>query len=185
MSQRNSNDRKAPQARPGMLALLLGGAGKTSKTKKASDEKAKSQKKLRRSAKDVLRYIGYDAMYKDGIAQVEDGLFSQTIEFSDISYQSARKENQENVFTVLSSLYNYFSADTCFQLTIANVPIPDREIGKRAFFEKGDEATSKYVEEYNGILNDKMREGFSNLERHRYLTYMVGAADVDGAIPKL
>ena len=77
-----------------MLALLLGGAGKTSKTKKASDEKAKSQKKLRRSAKDVLRYIGYDAMYKDGIAQVEDGLFSQTIEFSDISYQSARKENQ-------------------------------------------------------------------------------------------
>ena len=94
MSQRNSNDRKAPQARPGMLALLLGGAGKTSKTKKASDEKAKSQKKLRRSAKDVLRYIGYDAMYKDGIAQVEDGLFSQTIEFSDISYQSARKENQ-------------------------------------------------------------------------------------------
>ena len=185
MSQRNSNDRKAPQARPGMLALLLGGAGKASKTKKASDEKAKSQKRLRRSAKDVLRYIGYDAMYKDGIAQVEDGLFSQTIEFSDISYQSARKENQENVFTVLSSLYNYFSADTCFQLTIANVPIPDREIGKRAFFEKGDEATSKYVEEYNGILNDKMREGFSNLERHRYLTYMVGAADVDGAIPKL
>ena len=97
---------------------------------------------------------------------MEDGLFSQTIEFSDISYQSARKENQENVFTVLSSLYNYFSADTCFQLTIANVPIPDKEIGKRAFFEKGDEATSKYVEEYNGILNDKMREGFSNLERH-------------------
>ena len=30
-----------------------------------------------------------------------------------------------------------------------------------------------------------MREGVSNLTRHRYLTYMVGAADVDEAVPKL
>ena len=41
------------------------------------------------------------------------------------------------------------------------------------------------MDEYNRILNDKLREGVSNLERHRYLTYMVGADDVDAATPKL
>lgn len=64
---------------------------------------------------------------------MEEGLFSQTIEFSDVSYQSARKETQENIFTVLSGLYNYFGVDTSVELTIANTPIPHDEIGNKRF----------------------------------------------------
>ena len=71
------------------------------------------------------------------------------------------------------------------QLTIVNTPIPRELIGKKVFFEPNDERTLGYVDEYNRILNDKLREGVSNLERHRYLTYMVGADDVDAATPKL
>lgn len=41
---------------------------------------------LRRAAKDVTAYIGYDRMYQDGICEVGEGLFSQTIEFADTSY---------------------------------------------------------------------------------------------------
>lgn len=36
------------------------------------------------------------------------GVFSQTVEFSDISYQYARKESRETTFTVMNSLFNYF-----------------------------------------------------------------------------
>ena len=163
----------------------MGSASKSDRSKKAHEEKLKRQKKARAQAGEITSYIGYDAIYKDGIAQVEEGLFSQTIEFSDISYQSARRESQQNIFTVLSSLYNYFGADSCVQLTIANVPIPDEEIGKKRFFKASDPDTEKYAKEYNQILNDKMREGVSNLTRHRYLTYMVGADDVWEAVPKL
>ena len=118
----------------GLLRQLIGMSTKSDRSKKVHEEKLKRQKKTRASASDITSYIGYDAIYKDGIAQVEEGLFSQTIEFSDISYQSARRENQQNIFTVLSSLYNYFGADSCVQLTIANVPIPEDEIGKKRFF---------------------------------------------------
>lgn len=163
----------------------MGSASKSDRSKKTHEEKLKRQKKARAQAGETASYIGYDAIYKDGIARVEEGLFSQTIEFSDISYQSARRENQQNIFTVLSSLYNYFGADSCVQLTIANVPIPDEEIGKKRFFKASDPDTEKYAREYNRILNDKMREGVSNLTRHRYLTYMVGADDVWEAVPKL
>ena len=124
-------------------------------------------------------------MYKNGIAQVEEGLFSQTVEFSDISYQSARRDAQENIFSVLSSLYNYFNADTSVQLSIANTPIPADVIGSKRFFRHAADVDDGLVDEYNRILNDKLREGVSNLERHRYLTYMVGADDVDAATPKL
>ena len=46
-------------------------------------------------------------------------------------------------------------------------------------------ALDDYVEEYNRILNDKMREGVSNLKRQRYLTFTTKADDIDSAIPKL
>ena len=179
---------KAKRERSGSSSFvrqLMGSASKSDRSKKTHEEKLKRQKKARAQAGETASYIGYDAIYKDGIAQVEEGLFSQTIEFSDISYQSARRENQQNIFTVLSSLYNYFGADSCVQLTIANVPIPDEEIGKKRFFKASDPDTEKYAKEYNRILNDKMREGVSNLTRHRYLTYMVVADDVWEAVPKL
>ena len=120
-----------------------------------------------------------------GPAQVEEGLFSQTIEFGDISYQSAREENQQSVFAAMSELYDYFGSETSVQLTITNTPIPEREIGRKRFFEKSDPRVDEYVEEYNRILNDKMREGVSNLVRHRYLTFLVGADDLDAAAPRL
>ncbi len=144
-----------------------------------------AQKKARASAKDVVGAIGYDLMYKDGIAQVEKGLFSETIAFDDISYQSARREGQEAVFSVMSEIYDYFGPDTRVQLSIINTPIPPSEIGCKEFFSGGDAHTHEYVKEYNRILNNKMREGVSNLTRERYLTYMVSAKDVESAVPKL
>ena len=167
------------------MGLLLGGRKATGAEAKAREEKARRTSKARNSAKRQLDYIGYDAMYKNGIAQVEEGLFSQTVEFSDISYQSARRDAQENIFSVLSSLYNYFNADASVQLSIANTPIPADVIGSKRFFRHAADVDDGLVDEYNRILNDKLREGVSNLERHRYLTYMVGADDVDAATPKL
>ena len=167
------------------MGLLLGGRKATGAEAKAREEKARRTSKARNSAKRQLDYIGYDAMYKNGIAQVEEGLFSQTVEFSDISYQSARRDAQENIFSVLSSLYNYFNADASVQLSIANTPIPADVIGSKRFFRHVADVDDGLVDEYNRILNDKLREGVSNLERHRYLTYMVGADDVDAATPKL
>ena len=182
---RNSSRKKAPARKSSLMGLLLGGRKATGAEAKAREEKARRTSKARNSAKRQLDYIGYDAMYKNGIAQVEEGLFSQTVEFSDISYQSARRDAQENIFSVLSSLYNYFNADTSVQLSIANTPIPVDVIGSKRFFRHVADVDDGLVDEYNRILNDKLREGVSNLERHRYLTYMVGADDVDAATPKL
>ena len=181
----NSSRKKAPARKSSLMGLILGGRKATGAEAKAREEKARRASKARNSAKRQLDYIGYDAMYKNGIAQVEEGFFSQTVEFSDISYQSARRDAQENIFSVLSSLYNYFNADASVQLSIANTPIPADAIGSKRFFRHVADVDDGLVDEYNRILNDKLREGVSNLERHRYLTYMVGADDVDAATPKL
>jgi hypothetical protein len=89
------------------------------------------------------------------------------------------------VFSGWCQLFDYFGSGSSVELTVANTPIPPSEIGNRTFFDEGDAATAEYAREYNKILNDKMREGISNLTRERYLTFSTGAASVDEAVPKL
>ena len=152
---------------------------------RAQGDREKAQVKARRATKDVRGVIGYDLMYEDGTCQVEEGLFSQTIAFDDISYQKARVESQQAIFSGWSQIYDYLGAGCGMQLTVCNTPMPADEIGARDFFPDAPEAAKGYAEEYNRILNDKMREGVSNLVRERYLTFSVGAESVDAAVPKL
>ena len=185
-SSKREDSAKSVRTQGAMSRLLAALASRRPKEKDPGRDEARARSSKKRcSSADAASFIAYDALYKDGIAEVEPGLFSQTVEFSDISYQSARKETQEQIFTTLSSLYNYFPAESSVQLTIVNTPIPRELIGKKVFFEPNDERTLGYVDEYNRILNDKMREGVSNLVRRRFLTYSVPAESVEAAVPKL
>ncbi|MGO5413724.1 VirB4-like conjugal transfer ATPase, CD1110 family [Slackia isoflavoniconvertens] len=157
-----------------------------SKREKAAGAKAdKKAGKKQRRPKGTIELCGYELMLENGVAQVAPGVFSQMIEFGDITYQCARKDTRESIYSTMSSMYNYFNPDTSVQVTITNEPVPAEEIGNRAFFPKSDPVLDEYVDEYNRILNDKMREGVSNLKRHRYLTFTTKADDIDSAIPKL
>ena len=147
--------------------------------------KMAEKRRMRRAARDVYSAIGYDLLYRDGIAQVEEGLFSQTVAFEDISYQSAREENQRAIFSGWCQLFDYFGAESCVQLTVVNRPVPADEIGSKRFFPTDDPQTAAYAEEYNRILNEKLMEGVSNLVRERYLTFAVGAPSLEAAVPKL
>ncbi len=151
----------------------------------APEPKGEKRARPAKRQKGTLELCGYELMLRNGVSQVAPGLFSMSVRFGDITYQCAKKDIRENIYSTMSALYNYFNPDTSVQVTITNEPVPADEIGNRTFFPKSDPCLDGYVEEYNRILNDKMREGVSNLKRHRYLTFTTEADDVDAAIPKL
>ena len=140
------------------------------KRRKGVEGAPEKKKEKQKRQKGTIDLCGYELMLENGVAQVAPGLFSQMVQFGDITYQCARKDTRENIYSTMSALYNYFNPDTSVQVTITNEPVPAEEIGNRTFFPKSDPCLDDYVEEYNRILNDKMREGVSNLKRQRYLT---------------
>ncbi|HJH74555.1 MAG: conjugal transfer protein TraC [Eggerthella sp.] len=152
---------------------------------KSAAATARRQSRRRSGARDVYNAIGYDALYKDGICMVEPGLYSQTIRFTDISYQSASDDAQRGVCLQMRQLVNGLAPDATMQLTVVNRRLHESEIGNRTFFEVRDDATGPYAAEYNRILNDKMLEGVSNISRSRYLTFGVGAPSAEAAVQKL
>lgn len=141
MSRARTSKENRPK-RPSTLGLLLGGTGGRKDASKGAEAERQRRRRERDRSREMAAYVGYDAMYRDGIAQVMPGVFSQTVEFSDISYQSARKEARETAFTVMSSLFNYFPADSHVQLQVVNAPIPADEVGRKVFFEPGERATA-------------------------------------------
>lgn len=148
----------------------------------------KTARKKRSSAKDVLHYIGYNSMYVDGVCEVEEGLFSETIAFEDTSYQSTRDDIQKGIFSSMCRLYDQFGADTLVQMSVINTPIPSSEIGSRQFFDPMKQDSANASEDaalFNEILNQKLRQGVSNIRRDRYITFSVLADNVEEAMPKL
>ena len=63
-------------------------------------------------------------MFQNGVCEVEQGLYSETVEFSDVSYQSAIQESQRATFNAMATLLDYFGSDTMVQYSVANTPIP-------------------------------------------------------------
>ena len=141
--------------------------------------------RARRGAKDVYSLIGFDALYADGIAQVEPGLFSQTLSFGDISYQSMDDESQKSVCRQMRKLYDGLTPDVGLQLTLLNRPLTKGEMRDRRFFGDVEGPAAPYAAEYSRILNDKMAEGVSNIMRERYLTFAASADTVEESLPKL
>lgn len=146
------------------------------------------QRAARRRANNVTDYIGYERMFKNGLCEVEEGLYSETLAFSDISYQSAREEAQKVIFNSMCGLLDYFGAESLVQYSVINTPILREEVGKRKFFDPAAQTTpeaARDAETFNAILNEKMLEGVSNIRRERYLTFSTAAASPDDAVPLL
>lgn len=141
-------------------------------------DRSEQQRQARKRAKDVYGAIGFDRMFANGVCEVEEGLYSETVEFTDVSYQSAVEESQKATFNALAQLLDYFGSDTMVQYSVENTPIPEEEVGNRAFFDENTAgANAPLARQFNAILNQKMLDGCSNIRRTRHITYATSAPD--------
>lgn len=144
------------------------------------------RRRARRHARDVYSAIGFDLMFSDGTCEVEEGLFSQTLSFEDVSYQTARTESQSEMFRELCRLVDHFSPSTSLEFTITNTLLSEEDIESRRFFDPaacGENADAARV--FNAILSSKMREGSSNIRRDRYITFSTLAPSPERAMQLL
>lgn len=140
------------------------------------------------AARTLAGAVGFERIFEDGTMQVTDledrALFSQTLAFDDLSYQTAREEDQRRMLVLLSELLRSVGDDVMLQFNLVN--FPSEHAGReRVFFEPHGDCDPQLPGEYNRVLNDKMKEGVSNLRRERYLTLSVSQAGYEQARAKL
>lgn len=133
----------------------------------------------------MQQLVRYEKMFEDGICEIEPGLYSRTIKFSDINYQTARRDEQVDLFTRYCEVLNYCDPTMNVQISIVNRRIDEQSFRETMFMPmQGDELDS-YRKEMNEMLAQRALEGQNSIVREKYLTFSTTATSYEAAIPAL
>lgn len=162
--------------------------GKSSNPKAGKDNKKNSKKGSKKNTisipKTVQDTIPYVAVYKNGIIEIEPGVFSKSYEIEDVNFAVATDDEQENIFKRYMDFLNTFDSDVQLQLTIFNRNIDEEHVRKKILIPFYRDQLNEYREEYNTMLKDKMKEGRNNIAKEKYITITIQAKTVDEAFTK-
>ena len=124
-------------------------------------------------------------MFDDGICEIEPGVYSRSFKFSDINYQTARGDDQIDLFTKYCEVLNYCDPSMHLQINIINKKI-DQDIFKETMYMplNGDDL-DKYRKEINSMLSEKAMQGQNSILREKYLTFSTTATSYTNAISSL
>lgn len=158
--------------------------------------KSKSQKKENKnsffeqlkklfSRKDVpttaQQTIAYQAMYPDGICQMDEHFFTKTVEFFDINYQLAQNEDKTLIFENYCDFLNYFDSSIRVQLSFVNQRVDVEEYQKSIDIPKQNDAFNSIREEYVSMLKNQLAKGNNGLVKRKYITFGIEAKSLQAA----
>lgn len=140
-------------------------------------ENKKSQRKTVQGA------FPFEDITEDGICILEDKeSYSISISFEDINYKECELEKKKSIYTKYGNLLNSFSEDMPFQLTLLNEYVPNEILKEKILIQNNNEEfLSPYINEFNGILENKLKEGNNSLRRRKILTITTKADSLDTA----
>lgn len=155
-------------------------AARLKKSKKNKKDKIKKAKppRVRKTVQDTLPYI---RICDDYIFEVEEYRYSKTYKFEDVNYTIARQEEQDSIFLAYCSVLNGIDASVDMQITIHNNKVNRADFNNMVLLKHrtGKYAEfNKYIDTYNNMLTEKMRQGQNGILRNKYITVTVQAPDL-------
>ena len=158
---------------------------KLNKSTEQQNAELKKQLKSEAVPKNSQQIVRYEKMFEDGICEIEPGLYSRTIKFSDINYQTARQDEQEDLFTRYCEILNYCDPTMNIQISIVNRRIDEKSFKETMFMEMENDNLDQYRKEMNEMLAQKALEGQNSIVREKYLTFTTTATSYKAAISAL
>jgi type IV secretory pathway VirB4 component len=129
--------------------------------------------------------LAYQRLFEDGICQLEPNVYSKTFKFSDINYQTAKHDEQEDIFARYAAALNYADPQVKLQITIINRRLDHDLLKKDLFLPHASDSLNPYRDEVNQMLAEKVQQGQNNIVREKYLTFTTTAPTYQASIPAL
>lgn len=124
-------------------------------------------------------------MFEDGLCEIEAGLYSRSFKFSDINYQTARQDEQTDMFTRYCEALNYCDPTMNLQINIVNRRIDKEAFRENMFMKLSGDSLDHFRKEMNGMLAAKALEGQNSILREKWCTFSTDATSYETAIPAL
>ncbi|GHU82588.1 conjugal transfer protein TraE [Clostridia bacterium] len=154
-------------------------------SKKQGNIKTGKQIPTKQTSKTVQKSIDYINMFENGICDIGDGRYSITFSFDDISYHTAKKDDQLNIFQRYCELLEFFSPEIELQVSIVNRFINEDVFKKTMLLSHIGDSLDHLRTERNNILLQAATKGKNNVVSQKYFTITVRAETYEKAKTKL
>lgn len=145
-------------------------------------EKAKKDDGVPRTAQ---QSIPFQRMFPDGICRVRDNYYTKTIQFQDINYQLAQKEDKTAIFEEWCSFLNFFDSSVHFELSFMNMSTDAEDFEKNVRIPYQKDEFNPVRNEYSQMLKSQLVQGNNGLTKTKYLTFGIEAESMKQAKPRL
>lgn len=152
---------------------------------KQKDQKNKKKKYESTIPKSIIDSIPYVAVYEDGVIEVKPGVFSQSYPIPAVNFKTAGDAEQWRLAEVYMEFLNSFDSNVTVQITLYNRTVDMETFQDEVYVKVMDDDLNDYREEYNEMLDQKMRGAKNNLETVKILTVTVEALDISSAEDQL
>ncbi len=148
---------------------------------RAAKRDAKAAGRRLNKSKTVQKAIGFEKLFEDGVMEIRPGLYSRTVSFEDVGYQTARGEAQKQIFNRYCELLNYLNEGIHLQLNLVNNPITQQQFNETIFLKPLGDGNDHLVREYNEMLASKSAQQTHTIDQQRYFTVTVQAPNKEKA----
>lgn len=129
--------------------------------------------------------VQYKKMFENGVCEVTDGLYSKTLQFADINYQTVRDEDKTEVFSKYCEMLNYIDPLTPIQINVINRKVDKKVFAREMLIPLQNDEHDKFRKEINSMLIHKSLEGNNGILHEKYVTISVFADTYHQATKKL
>lgn len=157
----------------------------TKKDKKTLLERMRQISGVRKDRKTVQNTIPYIQMFKDGICQVSETVYSKTIQFNDVNYELADFEEKNRIFSRYCDMLNFFDNSVKFQLTFENQNREKDTLVKSIQINPQNDDFDEIRQEYSDMLTAKILNGTNGQSCRKFITFAVDADSYKAAKAKL
>jgi len=157
-------------------------------SKKNSDEKEQpktkkySGKQIANQMKTIQRDImTFDAITQDGVLCAKKE-YSKMYSLPDANFEIEPEERQIEILKKYVALVNLIPDNAALSLVIVNKRSTTDEIAASYHFARKKNELDKYIEDYNAIIDEKIKEGNNDIKREKYLLITITARSYKDAL---
>ena len=130
------------------------------------------------SAQDTLPFR---QMYPDGLCKLDDTTWSRCIEFEDVNYQLAQKDDQTAIFEALCDMYNAHDASIGMELSLVCRKVNKADFRKRIEIAAQGDRFDGVRALYTDMLRGQLEHGNNGMVKTKFLVLAIEAKNIKEA----
>ena len=120
-------------------------------------------------------------MYPDGLCKLDDTTWSRCIEFEDVNYQLAQKDDQTAIFEALCDMYNAHDASIGMELSLVCRKVNKADFRKRIEIAAQGDRFDGVRALYTDMLRGQLEHGNNGMVKTKFLVLAIEAKNIKEA----